>query len=163
MMISMQIHLIFQSFYNWWKIWTETSEGSAADQLSGNVNYLPGMGGFLQSIIYGFAGVRIRPEMLEFHNPMVPPGAASLKMIGFHYLGANMTIEITTERVVIVVHSEADHPLRLRRNDTQGREENLPPGNYSLPHQLSSSFFFRCDWIFTKWQQNSHWHIKKHP
>lgn len=56
------------------QIWTEYNERDIKDQETSTVNYLPGMGGFLQSIIYGFAGIRIRPEMLEFHHPVPPPG-----------------------------------------------------------------------------------------
>ena len=69
------------------QVWREYPDG-------GTVNFLPGMGGFLQSIIYGYGGVRIRPEMLEFHNPMPPDGLEGLRFHGFHYLGANMTITI---------------------------------------------------------------------
>ena len=57
------------------QIWTEYNERDINDQEKGTVNYLPGMGGFLQSLLYGFAGIRIRPEMLEFHHPEEPPGA----------------------------------------------------------------------------------------
>ena len=56
------------------KVWTEYTEFSQEDMDEGTVNFLPGMGAFLQSIIYGFIGIRIRPEMIEFHNPMPPPG-----------------------------------------------------------------------------------------
>ena len=62
----------FSVFYPF-QIWTEYNERSSADQDIGTVNFLPGMGAFLQSIIYGYAGIRIRPEALEFHDPQPPP------------------------------------------------------------------------------------------
>ncbi len=55
------------------QIWTEYTERTWQDQLEGSVNYLPGMGAFLQSLVYGFAGVRLRPEFMEIHNPKLPP------------------------------------------------------------------------------------------
>ena len=55
------------------QVWSEYNEQSEADQRESTVNFLPGMGGFLQSLIYGFAGVRVRPEFLEFHDPTPPP------------------------------------------------------------------------------------------
>ena len=56
------------------KVWTQYNERSISDQEVGSVNFLPGIGGYMQSLVYGFAGVRIRPEFLEFHNPQPPPG-----------------------------------------------------------------------------------------
>jgi len=69
------------------KIWTEYNERNWEDQETGSVNFLPGMGGYLQSIVYGFAGVRIRPESMEFHHPMPPPECNSIILTGFQYLG----------------------------------------------------------------------------
>ena len=41
-------------------IWSEYIEDLSTPQDERAVNFLPGMGGFLQSLIYGFAGVRVR-------------------------------------------------------------------------------------------------------
>ncbi|CAD5114394.1 DgyrCDS3529 [Dimorphilus gyrociliatus] len=109
------------------KVWTEYGDHSNV-QNEGAVNFLPGMGGFLQSIIFGFAGVRIRPEMLEFHNPIPAPDTDKIKLLGFTYLGAKMDIEITEDRVIIKVKSLGLYPLKLKRNNTEGREEELERG-----------------------------------
>ena len=113
------------------QIWTEFNEGGLADQDIGTVNFLPGMGGFMQSIIYGFAGIRLRPQALEFHNPMPPHGTTRIRLNGFKYLGNRLNIEIDEFRVVIVLVDTADeYPLVLKRNGTTyAREESLTRGN----------------------------------
>ena len=99
------------------------------DQNDGSVNFLPGMGAFLQSLVFGFAGIRIRPEMLEFHKPMLPPGATRMNLIHMNYLGSNMTIVIEGKsKVTLDIHEVGQYPLILRRNNSAVAEENLPPG-----------------------------------
>ena len=110
------------------QVWTEYNERSLEDQMVGAVNFLPGMGGFLQSLIYGFAGLRIRPEFLEFHHPYPPPGTTRLRLRGFQYLQANMTIEISQSQVTLEIISIGEFPLVLKRNDTSQVEESLTPG-----------------------------------
>ena len=99
------------------------------------MNFLPGMGGFLQSIIYGYAGLRIRPESLEFHQPDVPDGLEGLRLHGFHYLGSNLTITIygsSPRRVEILVNKVGDWPLVLVKNHTYGKggEESMRQGKW---------------------------------
>ena len=91
------------------------------------------MGGFIQSLVYGFAGMRIRPEMLEFHHPRPPPESTMIRLRSVQYLGSNLTITIWATRVVeIYVNSiGADYNLILKRNDSSGytgAEESLMPG-----------------------------------
>ena len=91
------------------------------------------MGGFLQSLVFGFAGVRIRPEMLEFHRPMLPPGATRLKLTHMNYLGANMSFVIESNNTVIIdVLEIGQFPLILRRNNTGMVQENLPAGESNI-------------------------------
>ena len=62
----------------------------------------------------------------------------SLKISGFDYLGANLTIEIGEQEVIIDVYRIGDHPLILRRNESfswtphgpvhGGDEESLTEG-----------------------------------
>ena len=84
------------------------------------------MGGFMQSVVYGYAGIRIRPTQLEFHNPLPPPGCSKTWLRGLKYLGTNMTILIdsTASKVTITIHSiNSELPLVLRRNGTSSVEE----------------------------------------
>ena len=96
------------------------------------MNFLPGMGAFLQSIIYGFAGLRIRPDKLEIHNPIPPPGAKQIKLVNLYYLGTNMTFTVTEEATTVeVISTTMNKPISLilRRNVTGAVEESLTPGN----------------------------------
>ena len=111
-------------------MWTEYTERHIADQNVGNVNFLPGMGAFLQSIVYGFAGFRIRPDRLEIHNPIPPPGTTEIKLINFHYRGTNMTFTVTAEKTTVEVLRTSDtQPLILRRNATIAAQESISQGN----------------------------------
>jgi trehalose/maltose hydrolase-like predicted phosphorylase len=89
------------------------------------------MGGFLQSIIYGFAGIRLRPQALEFHNPKPPYGTTRIRLKGFKYLGTRMNIDIDEFRVeIVVLDPRGEYPLVLKRNSTNyAQEESLTPGN----------------------------------
>jgi hypothetical protein len=80
----------------------------------------------MQSIVYGFAGIRIRPTQLEFHNPTPPPGCTKTWLRGLKYLGTNMTVLIDSaaNKVTITVHTiNTNYPLVLRRNGTSTVEE----------------------------------------
>jgi len=87
------------------------------------------MGAFLQSIIYGFAGFRIRPDKLEVHNPTPPPGSTEIRLINFYYLGNNMTFTITADTTTIkILNTNPAQKLNLRRNATGAVEESLEAG-----------------------------------
>jgi len=95
------------------------------------------MGGFLQSIIYGFAGIRLRPQALEFHNPKPPYGVTRITLNGFKYLGTRMKIDIDEFRVEIYIEHTGDYALVLRKNDTHSpTEETLNQGTpFGVPKQ----------------------------
>lgn len=89
------------------------------------------MGGFIQSLVHGYAGVRIRPDMLEFYNPMPPNGATKMVLDGFKYLGSVLTFTIEEDRTTIFVNSSsAQYQLILKRNVTSAVEESLTEGRY---------------------------------
>jgi len=88
------------------------------------------MGAFLQSIIYGFAGFRIRPDKLEIQNPTPPPGSTEIHLINFYYRGTNMTFIITADTTTIrILKTNATQQLILRRNATGAVEESITEGN----------------------------------
>lgn len=125
------------------KVWTEYSERSEADQGKGAVNFLPGMGGFLQSLIYGFAGLRIKPDKLEFYNPMPPPQHRKMTLHNFHYLNNNMTIVIETNKVTITVLGiDNTFPLQLKMNRTSADEIPLNQIGKPLVIEPSNEGFY---------------------
>ena len=129
------------------QIWTEYNERTPSDQEVGNVNYLPGMGAFLQSIIFGFGGFRIRPDRLEVFNPMPPPGATKLMLYGFQYLQANLTFTIEVDKTTIqAISVTSKYPLILRRNVSMAVEESITTGklHFTIITTMHIQILFMC-------------------
>ncbi|KAI9552765.1 hypothetical protein GHT06_020645 [Daphnia sinensis] len=57
------------------KVWNE------AQNHKGAFNFITGMGGFLQSILFGYAGLRLTVEKLTA-NPILPPGITNFTLQG---------------------------------------------------------------------------------
>ncbi|XP_050405226.2 protein-glucosylgalactosylhydroxylysine glucosidase [Patella vulgata] len=62
--------------------WTENADGSGA------VNFHTGIGGYLQSIIFGYGGFRIRNDMLIF-DPQIIPNVNQWNITGLDYKGGS--------------------------------------------------------------------------
>ncbi|XP_060072818.1 protein-glucosylgalactosylhydroxylysine glucosidase-like [Ylistrum balloti] len=61
-------------------IWSEEPAGRGAR------NFLTGMGGYLQSLMFGYGGFRIFEDRLQF-NPTLPPDTSTFNITGVDYLG----------------------------------------------------------------------------
>ena len=79
-------------------VWTEKP---GAD--GGTVNFITGAGGFLQSVVFGYAGLRLREERLDLLQPPLPNGTASLTLRGLHYRGNKILLEVNAARVTVEV------------------------------------------------------------
>jgi protein-glucosylgalactosylhydroxylysine glucosidase len=66
-------------------VWTETPQGNAG-------NFITGAGGFLQTVIYGYPGIRITEEELLIENPVCPEHTGGLKVRGLQYLGYRLDL-----------------------------------------------------------------------
>ncbi|KFP84216.1 Acid trehalase-like 1, partial [Acanthisitta chloris] len=75
-----QLHKCFSNITEPFKVWVENSDGSGA------VNFLTGMGGFLQAILFGYTGFRITRSCLRF-SPAFPHDITKLEVSGVSYLG----------------------------------------------------------------------------
>lgn len=58
-------------------VWSEAPPGT-----NGAGNFITGAGGFLQSIINGYGGVRLHFDRLEITKTLVPPGTTNLTFNG---------------------------------------------------------------------------------
>jgi len=69
-----------------------------------NVGYfLTGSGGYLQSLIYGFSGLRIREAgLIEAYAPVLPPGWNSLTLRNLTFRGQRMDIRIARDAAGVV-------------------------------------------------------------
>ncbi|NXW67066.1 PGGHG glucosidase, partial [Hirundo rustica] len=100
-----QLEKCFGNITEPFKVWVENSDGSGA------VNFLTGMGGFLQVILFGFTGFRITRSGLLF-DPAFPDDITKLKVSSVSYLGNKLEVTITREEIRMeVTEASWDHPL----------------------------------------------------
>ncbi|XP_071492850.1 protein-glucosylgalactosylhydroxylysine glucosidase-like [Diadema antillarum] len=78
------------------KIWTETAQGEGA------INFVTGMGGFLQAVMYGYGGMRLRETGL-YMNITIPPESQSITFTGIEYFGNSLSISATEDKVEVVL------------------------------------------------------------
>ncbi|KAJ2953896.1 hypothetical protein O0L34_g1527 [Tuta absoluta] len=102
---NLQAALMFNKSYEGYvrepfKIWSELRRPRV-----GAVNFLTGMGGFLQTLMFGYGGIRIHLDRLEIDRPQLPPEATSFKIRGIKYLGANLTLEIHISSTTLSVQA----------------------------------------------------------
>nr|XP_006131719.1 protein-glucosylgalactosylhydroxylysine glucosidase [Pelodiscus sinensis]XP_006131720.1 protein-glucosylgalactosylhydroxylysine glucosidase [Pelodiscus sinensis] len=98
-----QLNKCFNNITEPFKIWAENSDGSGA------VNFLTGMGGFLQAILFGYTGFRITKGSLNF-DPICPANIRKLKITGVSYLGSKLNFTLTEETVRVKVTKSSGDP-----------------------------------------------------
>lgn len=92
------------------KVWTEAMPG--VEGAAGN--FITGAGGFLQSIINGYGGVRLHFDNLTITNFYVPPESTSLDFKGITYLGNRFSMSIVGDEATIVFKQvDKDHPVKV--------------------------------------------------
>ncbi|MES2310136.1 MAG: glycosyl hydrolase family 65 protein [Verrucomicrobiota bacterium] len=64
------------------------------------ISFATGLGGFLQLIVMGFAGLRIGDKGLIV-NPCLPPQIEQIKISGIHYDGVSFDLTVKNEKVTI--------------------------------------------------------------
>ncbi|XP_033113241.1 protein-glucosylgalactosylhydroxylysine glucosidase-like isoform X2 [Anneissia japonica] len=87
--------------------WTENPDGSGA------VNFQTGMGGFLQTIMFGFGGIRIG-ECLDV-DFVLPPKSSTFNITGLNYLGSSLNfVAQETSLSVTLTEKEDNHVPNLQ-------------------------------------------------
>lgn len=87
-------------------MWSETILGGAA-------NFITGMGGFLQNMVFGYGGFRIRHDHLDF-NPLMVPGTGGVSFVGLNYLGSTFDVLVDSKRVMVNVTSQLPSSVSLK-------------------------------------------------
>jgi protein-glucosylgalactosylhydroxylysine glucosidase len=77
-------------------VWLEEPGG-------GTVHFITGAGGFLQSVVFGYGGIRLQEDRLTLRVPPLPAGSTSLVLRGLHYQGNKLSITITAGKVTVEV------------------------------------------------------------
>lgn len=86
------------------KVWTETPGGGA-------VNFITGAGGFLQAVMFGYAGFKLHESYLEF-QPRLLPGTSKVKIVGLNYLGNSIDVIIAlTSSNLTVTSRQSSSPV----------------------------------------------------
>ncbi|KAG9465936.1 hypothetical protein GDO78_017504 [Eleutherodactylus coqui] len=102
-MAQQQLKKCFSNISDPFKIWTENADGS------GTVNFLTGMGGFLQAVLFGFTGFRITEKCLKF-NPIFTDDVAVLYITGVCYLNNKLNFtfakDLTTVELTSILDSQ---------------------------------------------------------
>ncbi|XP_048339346.1 protein-glucosylgalactosylhydroxylysine glucosidase isoform X2 [Sphaerodactylus townsendi] len=131
-----QLSKCFSNITEPFKIWVENSDGSGA------VNFLTGMGGFLQAILFGYTGFRITKNCLNF-DPVCPDDTTKLKITGVCYLGSKLSFTITKEDVTIEVTWSSSEP------QSSSLEAVLAATQHHFPLQEGQSVTFptAAGWI----------------
>lgn len=89
------------------QVWTENADGTGA------VNFITGMGGFLQSLLFGYGGFRIYPERIDFHGRL-PPSTTCFNITGVDYLGGSLDFSFTDDTTTVKLTKEAKHSMNLK-------------------------------------------------
>lgn len=82
-------------------VWTETPSGNAG-------NFITGAGGFLQTLVQGYAGLRITESALLVDSPTCPEGTNELKVRGMGYLGSVFSLSYSCNAAAAACPSVAN-------------------------------------------------------
>jgi trehalose/maltose hydrolase-like predicted phosphorylase len=67
-----------------------------------SVNFLTGAGGFLQQVIFGWTGLRLREKgLVRAYKPMLPKHATKLILRGISFRGKRYDVEVTRDSTAI--------------------------------------------------------------
>ena len=92
------------------QVWTELDDGTGA------VNFITGMGGFLQSLLFGYGGFRLRPDRIDFHGRL-PPSTSSFNITGLDYLGGSIDFYFTKDTTTVRLTKAAEFTLTLKYDE----------------------------------------------
>ncbi|KAK2081162.1 hypothetical protein P7K49_040277, partial [Saguinus oedipus] len=104
------------------QVWTENSDGSGA------VNFLTGMGGFLQAVLFGCTGFRLTRSGVTF-DPLCPLGISRVSVSGIFYQGNKLNFSFSEDSVTVEVTARVGPwapPLEAELWPSQARLA-LPP------------------------------------
>jgi trehalose/maltose hydrolase-like predicted phosphorylase len=110
-------------------VWTETADPNNHPNDAGIFNFITGAGGFIQSMVNGYGGVRYRVNSMRI-NPRVPLSSSSLKLRGVMYLGNHIDIQVNSGASTFsaTVSAQDKDAQNLQLVDSTGAKSLLIPG-----------------------------------
>ena len=105
-------------------VWTETPSGGTV-----TVKVITGAGGFMQSVVFGYGGLRLREGRLDTKVPPLPSGTDTLTLNGVHYRGNKLRIAISATSVSVEVLETEAEATALHLCDPSGLARPLLASN----------------------------------
>jgi protein-glucosylgalactosylhydroxylysine glucosidase len=94
-------------------VWSEVAEGE-----EGATNFITGAGGFLQTVLNGFLGIRLKLQHLEIRNPRRPQNCTNLRVSGISYLKSKFELRVNeTGRFLRFI--ELNDELIMKKSDDE--------------------------------------------
>ena len=87
-----------------------------ADLEYGQLNFVTSCGGFLQTILFGWLGMRVNATALSFRNPFLPPGITSIELTRVAYKGGFLHVTMSTVLSVSVLQQSPVCQLHVDEN-----------------------------------------------
>ena len=107
-------NLAFEAFQNNFgnikepfKVWSELRDETGA------TNFITGAGGYLQSLIFGYLGVRLKQDSLSFNMTRIQT-TSSLQVNGIKYFGASIRLFVSKKLCYVQLISGIERNLFLR-------------------------------------------------
>ena len=86
----------------------------------GHSNFITGAGGFLQNILFGFAGLRFRREMLEIvRAPQLPVGVTGFRLRGVRYRGRCITFAFNADVMTVSLCDDLSAAVVVQSQETK--------------------------------------------
>ena len=90
-------------------VWSEVVK-----EETGASNFITGAGGFLQTILNGFSGIRLHLDKLEIRNVRLPPNTSRLIVKGISYLGSQFLLKHSDEGTTLkCIRASVKIPLSI--------------------------------------------------
>jgi len=71
------------------------------------------MGGFLQTVVFGYSGLRLNIDNLHFRKARLLPGSTKVTLRGVNYLGTEFDVRFTNSTIQLAVTSAGNISLQL--------------------------------------------------
>lgn len=109
------------------------------------MNFITGAGGLLQSVIFGYGGIRLHPDRMDV-NPYLLPNSSSWSMVGLHYKHVTFDIRVTAENVTITVaRKPIGRHVTITTDGQRAYKELVVNVTHSYRHSFSSIRVYRVD------------------
>lgn len=121
--VYINTRVIFLLFNFALKAWSENANGPGA------ANFITGMGGYLQSVIFGYGGLRVYEDRIVL-NGKLPLSVTNMNLVGLDYLGGSIDIEFKQSRTIVTLTKEAQRKLRVVEESTGNTNDMIVGRSY---------------------------------